>query len=87
MVHPTVTQVGRLILDQKAGRDGFLTDEPAGFSATVACTPGVEHHEEVACGLAIFDADRGERLRLDDCSYSVDRHPSGRFRFGFKIGS
>ena len=86
MVHPAVTDVGRLILDQRAGAGAFLTDGAVGFSCTVACSPGVEHHEEVACGLAIFDLDRDERLRLEDCSYAVDRHPSGRFRFGFTVG-
>lgn len=86
MVHPALTQVGRLILDHRAGQDGFVTDEEVRFSASVACSAGVESHEEIACGLAVFDLDHDTRLRVDDCSYAVDRHPSGRFRFSFRIG-
>ncbi len=86
MVHPAVTHVGRLILDHRAGQGGFLTDEEVRFSASVACSPGVESHEEIACGLAVFDLDHDTRLRVDACSYAVDRHPSGRFRFSFRIG-
>lgn len=85
LVHPTVTHVGRLIIDQKPGSEGFTTDDQPTFSTAVACSPGVETHEEIACGLAFFDAEKDERLRNVNCAYSVDRHPSGRFRFGFKI--
>ena len=35
MVHPAVTQVGRLILDHRAGQGGFQTDEEVRFSASV----------------------------------------------------
>lgn len=85
LVHPTVAQVGRAILDRRGASDGFLTDEDIGFSCTVTCSPGVESHEEVACGIAFFDADTGDRLRNVPCAYAVDRQPTGRFRFGFTV--
>ena len=85
LVHPTVSQVGRAILDRRGSADGFLTDEDIGFSCTVTCSPGVESHEEVACGIAFFDADTGDRLRNVPCAYAVDRQPTGRFRFGFTV--
>lgn len=85
LVHPAVTNVGKLLLDRSPGGEVFTTDEDVSFSCTIACSAGVETHEEIACGLALFDQDRDERLRQVQCSYTVDRHPSGRFRFGFRV--
>ena len=85
LVHPTVTHAGKLIFDLKGGAESFTTEDNLSFSCTVATTSGVETHEEIACGLAFFDADTDQRLRNLQCAYSVDRHPSGRFRFLFKL--
>lgn len=85
LVHPIVTHVGKLLLDRPPANETFTTDEESAFSCTIACSTGVETHEEIATGLALFDHDRDERLRDVACSYTVDRHPSGRFRFGFRI--
>ncbi len=85
LVHPTITHVGRLILNERPGSAGFQTDDTVSFSCTVAASTGVDNHEEIACGLAVFDTDRGERLRDVACTFSVTRHPSGRFRFGFQV--
>ncbi len=85
LVHPVVTHVGKILLDRPPATEIFTTDEESTFSCTIACSAGVETHEEIATGLALFDQDRDERLREIQCSYTVDRHPSGRFRFGFRI--
>lgn len=85
LVHPVVTHVGKILLDRPPASETFTTDEESTFSCTIACSAGVETHEEIATGLAIFDQDRDERVRDPQCSYTVDRHPSGRFRFGFRI--
>lgn len=85
LIHPSVSHVGKLLLDRPPGSDSFNTDESIAFSCTIATTPGVENHEEIAAGIALFDQERDERLRQVSCSYTVDRHPSGRFRFGFKV--
>lgn len=85
LVHPAVTHVGRLLLDRPPGRTDFTTDDEVGLSCSVACSQGVETHEEIACGLAIFEEDSGERVRDVPCAYTVSRHPSGRFRFGFTL--
>jgi hypothetical protein len=85
LVHPTVTHVGKLILNRPPAKDTFTTDEEVRFSCSVGASQGVETHEEIAAGLAVFDQERNERLRNLSCSYTVDRHPSGRFRFSFRI--
>jgi hypothetical protein len=85
LVHPTIAHVGKLILSGPPTSVGFLTDEEVRFSCTVGATQGVETHEEISAGLAVFVQESGERVRNLACSYTVDRHPSGRFRFSFRI--
>ena len=85
LVHPTIAHVGKLILNRAPGNNAFGTDEEVRFSCTVGATDGVETHEEIAAGIAVFDQERGERLRNVSCAYTVDRHPSGRFRFSFRV--
>lgn len=87
LVNPRVTHVGRLLLDRPPGSSAFTTEEEIAFSCSVGCSPGVETHEDIACGLAVFDLEADKRLRDVPCSYTVDRHPSGRFRFGFRVAS
>jgi serine/threonine protein kinase len=87
LIHPTVTQVGKLLLNLAPGTDGFHTDEEIRFSCSIEVSNGVDNHEEIACGLAVFDTERNERLRDLPTSYTVDRHPSGRFRFSFRIAN
>jgi hypothetical protein len=84
LVHPSVTSVGRVI-PEAAPQGGFTTEDDVGFTVAVGCTPGVESHEEIACGLAVFDVDTGERIREVQAAYTIDRHPSGRFKFRFKL--
>ncbi len=85
LVHPTIAHVGKLILTRPPTSAGFTTDEEVRFSCTVGATQGVETHEEISAGLAVFDQEGGDRVRNLACSYTVDRHPSGRFRFSFRI--
>jgi len=85
LVHPTITSLGRLNWGLRAGADAFQTDEDARFTINVACSTGVEGRDEIGTGIALFDSESGERLRDVHCAYSVDKHPSGRFRFLFKL--
>ncbi|MEC9390674.1 MAG: hypothetical protein VX944_11440 [Myxococcota bacterium] len=85
LVHPTIAHVGKLILNRPPAETAFGTDEAVRFSCTVGATQGVETHEEISAGLAVFDHESGERVRNLACSYTVDRHPSGRFRFSFQV--
>ncbi|MCB9760806.1 MAG: hypothetical protein H6739_13270 [Alphaproteobacteria bacterium] len=86
LIRPEVTSVGKVMLSRPPANQVFETGEEVAFSATVAASAGVESHEEIACGIALYDAESNERLRDVDCAYTVDRHPSGRFRFAFKLG-
>jgi serine/threonine protein kinase len=85
LVHPTIAHVGKLILNRPPAETAFGTDEEVRFSCTVGATQGVEAHEEIAAGLAVFNQESSERIRNLSCSYTVDRHPSGRFRFSFRV--
>ena len=85
LVRPDVALVGKIMLQRPPNSETFETDEEVAFSVTVGTTPGVEQHDDVACGIAIFDAETDERIRDANCQYTVERHPSGRFRFAFKL--
>jgi len=85
LVHPAIIHVGKLILNRPPATDSFTTDEDIRFSCSVGASQGVETHEEIGAGIAVFDQERNERIRNLACSYTVDRHPSGRFRFSFRI--
>ena len=85
LVRPGIQSVGKVLLDRPPAIDTFETGEPVLFSVAVAASAGVEDHEEISCGIALFDEESGERLRTAECSYSADRHPSGRFRFAFVL--
>ncbi len=83
LVRPEIASVGRIILDRAANTTHFSTDEKVRFTMSVGCSAGVDQHEEIGCGVAIFNRDTEERLREIPCTYDVKRHPSGRFRFSF----
>ncbi|MFT5684907.1 MAG: hypothetical protein ACI8RZ_005852 [Myxococcota bacterium] len=85
LTNPLVEHVGKILLDRPPGSDSFTTEEDVVFSCTIGCSDGVETHEEIACGLAVFDREKDERIRDLNCAYTVDRHPSGRHRFGFRL--
>jgi serine/threonine protein kinase len=85
LTNPAVEHVGKILLDRPPGSETFSTDEDVVFSCTIGCSPGVETHEEIACGLAVFDREKDERIRNLGMAYTVDRHPSGRHRFGFRL--
>ncbi len=86
LIRPEVDTVGRILLDRPANTTHFDTDEKVRFTVSVGCSPGVEQHKEIACGIAVFDRDSGERVREVPSTFDVSRHPSGRFRFQFEIG-
>ncbi len=85
LIHPKVEHVGKILLERPPGNDSFDTDEDVVFSCTIGCSSGVETHEEIACGLAMFDRESDERIRNIACAYTVNSHPSGRLRFGFRV--
>lgn len=86
LVRPQVTSVGKVLVDRPAAKPWFDTDESAAFSCTVGTSVGVEGPEEIGVGLAVFDRDQDRRLRELDTSYTCEKHPSGRYRFGFRVG-
>jgi len=72
-------------LDRPPASETFETGEPIKFSVAVAASPGVDNHEELSVGIALFDEETGERMRSAECAYTADKHPSGRFRFAFVL--
>ncbi|HCH65917.1 MAG TPA: hypothetical protein DFR83_24155, partial [Deltaproteobacteria bacterium] len=85
LVHPTIENIGRLNWSLRAGEDAFQTDEEVKFTVNVGCSIGVGGRDEIATGIALFEKESGNRIRDIVCAYSVDKHPSGRFRFSFKL--
>ncbi len=85
LVRPEVVTVGRVILERPPNSSHFSTDEKVRYTISVGCSAGVDSHEEIACGVAIFDRDTAERVREVPSTYDVSRHPSGRFRFQFEL--
>ncbi len=81
LIRPEVTAVGKALLSRPPGVDTFETHEELTFSVSVGASQGVEAHEEISCGIAVFEEPSGERIRDLETAYTVDRHPSGRFRF------
>ncbi len=86
LIHPRIHTMGRVLLERPPTQSFFLTDEQIRFSCTVGVSTGVEGQDEIGVGMAVFDLDRSERLKLQDLSYNIDKHPPGRFRFQFGIG-
>lgn len=86
LVRPVVHSVGKILLDRTAAKPWFTTDEDVSFTTTVGCTAGVEGQEEIGVGIAVFDLDRDIRMKELALGYTVDKHPSGRYRFAFTIG-
>ncbi|MCB9793768.1 MAG: protein kinase [Alphaproteobacteria bacterium] len=86
LIRPGVDAVGKVMLSRPPTSDTFETDEDIAFTVSVGASAGVDTHEEIACGVALFDAESDERIRDVVCNYTVDeRHRSGRFRFAFKL--
>lgn len=86
LIRPHVSSVGKILLDRTAARPWFTTDEDISFTTTVGCTTGVEGQEEIGVGIAVFELDRDQRMKELSLGYTVDKHPSGRYRFAFTIG-
>jgi hypothetical protein len=85
LIRPEVVSVGKVIVNRPTSNQAFETNESIQFSVSVAASPGVETHEELAPGIALFDQESGEQIRLNDSGYEANRHPSGRFRFAFTL--
>lgn len=87
LIHPTVGSVSKLQLGP-AARDGvFEGGESVSFSINVATSAGVSAEDDVACGLMVRDLDaRGDsRVRVPGSRFTVERYPSGRWRFNFEL--
>lgn len=85
LIRPQVTQVGKVMHDRPAAKPYFETDEVVGFSCTVGVSAGVEGNEEIGVGIAVFDARTDARQKDLDLGYTSDKHPTGRYRFAFRI--
>jgi serine/threonine protein kinase len=86
LVRPQVSSAGKVLLDRTAAKPWFTTDEDISFTTTVGTTAGVEGQDEIGVGMAMLDLDRDIRVKDLSLGYSVDRHPSGRYRFSFTVG-
>jgi serine/threonine protein kinase len=86
LIRPQVSSVGKVLLDRTAAKPWFTTDEDITFTTTVGTSAGVEGQEEIGVGMAMFELDRDLRVKDLSLGYSVDRHPSGRYRFSFTVG-
>lgn len=85
LIRPQVQSVGKVMLDRPASKPWFTTDEVVSFSCLAGASAGVEGNEEIGIGIAVFDAISGERLKDLPLAYTSERHPTGRYRFAFKI--
>ncbi len=85
LIRPQVTQVGKVMHDRPAVKPYFDTDEVVAFSCTVGASAGVEGNEEIGVGIAVFDARTDARLKDLDLGYTSDKHPTGRYRFAFRV--
>ncbi len=85
LIRPQVTNVGKVLHDRPAAKPWFDTDEAVAFSVTVGATAGVEGREEIGVGIAVFDLAKDTRVKDLDLGYTVDKHPSGRYRFAFRV--
>lgn len=85
LIRPQVSSVGKVLLNRPPGSSTYETDEEIAYSVTVGASAGVDSYEEIACGIALFDAETEERLRDVETRYTCEDHPSGRFRFRFDL--
>ena len=85
LIRPHVQSVGKIMLDRPASKPWFTTDEVVAFNCLAAASAGVEGNEEIGVGIAVFDTQTNERLKDLPLSYTSDRHPTGRYRFAFRI--
>ena len=85
LIRPQVTSVGKVLLNRPPGSSTYETDEEIAYSVTVGASSGVGSYEEIACGIALFDAETEERLREVETRYTCEDHPSGRYRFRFDL--
>ncbi|MFT6142575.1 MAG: hypothetical protein ACJAZO_001871 [Myxococcota bacterium] len=87
LIHPRVEAVGKILLPGSSPDGIYLHTEPVSFTVTVAVTEGVGSHEHIAVGLRLVDLDSPDRrrVRVQDASFDVKPHPSGRLRFHFSL--
>jgi len=85
LIRPHVQSVGKIMLERPASKPWFTTDEVVAFNCLAAASAGVEGNEEIGVGIAVFDTQTNERLKDLPLSYTSDRHPTGRYRFAFRI--
>lgn len=85
LIRPHVQSVGKIMLERPPSKPWFTTDETVVFNCLAAASAGVEGNEEIGVGIAVFDAMSNERLKDLPLSYTSDRHPTGRYRFAFRI--
>ncbi|MCB9681426.1 MAG: hypothetical protein H6733_08130 [Alphaproteobacteria bacterium] len=87
LVRPQVDSVSKVLLGSHAREGVFEGGDQVSFSVNVGATSGVEAPEDTAVGVQLLDLDaKGEaRIRVDGSRFSVDRYPSGKWRFEFVL--
>lgn len=87
LIHPMVQNVSKVMLGAAAREGIFEGAAQAEFSVNVATTSRVEAEEDIAVGLLLRDLDaQGDgRVRIHGSRFTVEKYPSGRFRFNFTL--
>ncbi len=87
LIHPTVKNVSKVMLGTSARDNVFEGAGPAEFSVNVETSSGCAADEDVAVGLLLRDQDApGDgRVRIHGSRFTVERYPSGRWRFNFTL--
>lgn len=87
LIHPTVKNVSKVMLGAAARDNVFEGAAQAEFSVNVETSSGCAADEDVAVGLLLRDLDApGDgRVRIHGSRFTVERYPSGRWRFNFTL--
>lgn len=85
LIRPHVTNIGKVLHDRPAAKSWFDTEETVSFSVTVGASAGVDGREEIGVGIAVYDLATNTKISNLDLGYTADKHPSGRYRFAFRI--
>ncbi len=88
LVRPRIEKAGQILMSSDAHRGVFEASTPVRFSISVEASPGIKDRDDLICGLHLVDLDAPEgegRVPLPDAQYTVERLPSGRFRFAFAL--
>lgn len=87
LLHPRIESVSKVLLGASAKDGVFEGIDKIAFSVHVGATAGVTAQDDIAVGLQLLDLDaQGDgRVRVDGSRFTVNRYPSGKWRFEFEL--